>query len=378
MLIDPEIDYGVGMNEPQLIWRFGRWIGARGAGTARLGWTGGILIIGVRGGRAVSVEGPNPSLVSEALGCAPTGHTDLLREAREVAARNGLEETGALSIVKSIVEDTIRSWILDERRTLEIVEGDVPDGNGPTISLPHVIVEMILSDESEELPRAVLEDHRLLLRRIPGFLEGYASLQLNEEADLVAAKITGQRTAEEIIKRAPQDSLEVVRLLAALIVAGLLEPVPVAEIEHESAPIDPVVVPSPGSASRRLSPAVLIAGMILLATVLAAAGWLILHHSRSQTVSQVRFGVVIDHGCQAQDLQRMLKKSGKYPKSLTIQPSAEQTPEPCWDLVWGSFRSKQAAADARHRLPQAFLRKSITERIVPVQRQPGQLGQRSH
>ncbi len=366
LLIDPGIDYGVGMNEPQLIWRFGRWIGARGMGTARLGWTGGTLVLGVRGGRAVSVEGPDPSIISEVLGCGPIGHTDLLLEAREAAERTGAEETRALAIVKSIVENGIRSWILDEHRTLEIVEGDVPAGDGPNISLPHAIVEMILSDESEALPRAVLEDHRLLLRRSPGFLESYASLQLNQEADLVAAKITGHRTAEEIIERAPQDSVEVVRLLAALIVAGFIEPVPVAAVEQENAPADPVVMPPVANATHRLPPALIIGGVIFLAILLAAAGWLLLHHAHGRPAAKAHFGVVIDHGCQPQDLQRMLRKSGKHPKILTIQPGHGQSPEPCWDLVWGNFPSKQAVKEAVPHIPQAWIRKGVTKQIVAL------------
>ncbi|NOZ77634.1 MAG: hypothetical protein GXP48_00365 [Acidobacteria bacterium] len=366
------------MSDPQLIWRFGRWVGARSTGTARLGWTGGGLILAVRGAKAVSVEGPDPSDVSNALGCSPTGQTNLLLEARAAASRTGADETRAVAIVKSIVEAGIRSWILDERRTLELVEGEVPAGDGPTISLPHAIVEMVLSDESDELPRTVLQDRRVLLRRSPGFLEGYASLQLTEEADLVAAKITGQRTAEEIIERSPQDSDEVMRLLVALVVAGFLEPVLVADLEQERASIDPVFVPPVQAAARRLPPALIIGGVILLAVILAAVGWLVLHHAHSKTASPARWGIVIDRGCQPQDLQRILEKAGKHPRKLVAQPDSQKMSEPCWELVWGSFRSKAEARKALARIPKSLVRRGVTGRIVTLSKTPGSPGGRGN
>ena len=365
------------MNEPELIWRFGRWIGAHRAGSARLTWSDGEIVLQTRNGKVVGMAGPDPSLIASELACSPTGFADLLLEARAIAQRTANPEARALAVVKSILEASLRAWILDENRKLELADSEIEAEEGPTISLPHAVVEMFLGDDEADLGSAVLPDPQVLLRRGPGFLEAYAALQLTEEADLIAAKITGQRTAEEIAARSPHGSREVLRLLGALVVAGLLEPVAVAEVE-QAMPVDlAALAPEPNR--RRLSFGWIVGIVLLVVAILTVLGWTVIHNRNARSESSVRWGFVVDSGCEPQDLQRILKKAGKYPKELVAQRKDQEAGgEPCWELVWGHFASRDAAAAALSSIPQGMTSKGFSSTVVELSADSAPAGDRGN
>jgi len=221
------------MDDPQVTWRLGRWIARRESGTLTLTWSSGSMTVAVVSGKVVAVHGIDPAEVAYELGFGPIGYPELLAEARAVARHEGTGETQAVGAAKTVLQRRLRTWIADPQRSLEIDDGEPEVPDGPTVSLAHAMVELMLADDDPELPRHVLPDLGVLLRRSASFLELYAPLRLSEEADLIVAKITGQRTAVEIASRSPHGQEEVIRLLAALVATGMLEPVPVAASTDE-------------------------------------------------------------------------------------------------------------------------------------------------
>jgi hypothetical protein len=357
------------MNDPQSIWRLGRWIAARRSGEVRLGWNGGELTLLISLGKAIGIEGPDPAAIARRLGCRPVGLSDLLLEARAVARQAGRSETEAVAIVKAILEQAVHSWLLDPGRTLEAAEHEVEDEDGerPTISLSHAIVEAVLADEGDEITAAILPDLNVLLRRTAGFLESYAALQLAEEADLVVAKITGQRTAEEIAGRSPHDPSEVARLMAALSAAGLLEAVPVAAVSEpvvSVAPVPPEDEERPGGRHRTWF---IGAAVAILVIAIATVALLLTHNSR-QAAAQGHWGVVVDSGCDPQDLQRILRKAGQHPEDLTAQRSDLKGGVPCWQLLWGDYDSADAARNAVDSVPKALVEEGVAPSVVELTR----------
>lgn len=355
------------MNDPQSIWRLGRWIAARRSGELRLGWDGSELMLHVSSGRATGIEGPDPTLVARRLGCRPAGHADLLEEARAVASQTDRSETEALAIVKTVLEEALHSWLLDPGRTLEADEHEAEENDRPTISLSHAIVEAVLSDDRDDITTAILPDLNVLLRRTAGFLESYAALQLAEEADLVVAKITGQRTAEEIAGRSPHDPSEVARLMAALSAAGLLEAVPVAEVSEPVVSVAPVPREDEERSlgKRKLW---LVAGAVAILLIAVAAVTLVLGHSRRQAAVKGHWGIVVDSGCDPQDLQRILRKAGQHPEDLTAQRRDLKGGVPCWQLLWGDYDSREAAQGAIASVPKALVQEGVAPDVVELTR----------
>ncbi len=353
------------MNGPQVIWRLGRWIGAHGTGIMRLSWAGGSLVLRVARGKVVGAEGPDPGLIASRLGGKTAGNADLLAEARAVARAMGVDETEAVATAKAVVEEAVRSWILDPGRSLDVEDEAVEAGGGPTISLPHALVEMMLAGDGDDLASMILPDPGVLLRRSPGFLERYASLRLAEEADLIVAKVTGQRTADEIARRSPHGPGEVLRLLAALVIAGLLEPVPVAAVAPTDIPLDPTAI-TPAGPPRRLRFAWIVTAVIVLCLVLAAIAWTVIGHRSRGPSSSARWGVVVDSGCRPRDLQRILQAAGRHPAELIAQRQDRPDGEACWELVWGRFTSRGEAEAAEASVPKSLLHKGFKPVVVRI------------
>jgi hypothetical protein len=305
------------MDEPQLLWRFGRWIARRGSGAARLAWSGGEMRIQVLRGKLYGLEGPPVGMVASRLAAEPAGRQDLVDEALELARRRSVGENQALGVVKSLFAEGLRCWIVDPERELEIEDGLPVEREGPTISLTHAMVELILADESGEPAKQILPDLDVLLRRHPSFLELYSPLRLAEEADLIVAKITGQRTAREVIKRTPHVAEEVVRLLAALVASGMLEPVQVVESPGDRS-IVPDEMPPLEPESRQL-PIKLIVGVAFAVVILLGTIGLLLSRSEgsapaSPTPVGQEWSVVIDLACESNDYQRVQRKRSQQPR----------------------------------------------------------------
>jgi len=342
------------MSDPHEIWQLGYWIAHREGGATRLGWSGGELILRLHNGRIRFVEGVDPSELCRRLSCEPLGNIDLLEEARGLAGNGQIAETYAMGAAKELLQESLRAWLLDPQRELEVVEGE-PDGvDGATISITHTLVELVLSDTTGEVARSILPDLDVLLSRAPNFLDLYGPLRLSEDADLIVSKITGERTAQEVADRSNHGPDEVVRLLAALVVTGILEPEPPLMVGGD---VDLLPVDEDEASPRRRIP---VAWIVAAAAVLAIALLVLISMmagSEPTTVdeavasSDVEWGLVIDMGCEPQDLQRVLKKAQDNPKVVRPVAIDSGQGEPCWQLVWGRFPDRQTAEESTGKIP---------------------------
>jgi hypothetical protein len=364
------------MHDPDLIWRLGRWIARRHSGTARLRWAGGAMTLRIRRGTAISLEGPHPTSLGKRLGCEPLGRDNLLEEARELAAQRGIPESQTVGVAKEILQDGLKSWFEDPHRGLELAEEEVEDRELPTISMSHAIVELVLSDAGTDFVSVILPDHSLVLRRAANFLELYSPLRLSEEADLVVAKITGQRTTDEISGRSPHGSSEVIRLLAALVATGMLEPVPVSEQDERR---DLLTIDLPDEEATRLKlPARWIgAAAVLLALLLIVLAIVFLRPTNPpvETETSASWGLVVDMGCEPPELQRVLKKARQHPTDLRPVQVDTGDGEPCWRLVWGRFPSREAAENELEKIPDSMLLEGFDPH--PVELPPDEPGRGS-
>lgn len=335
------------MHDPRLIWRLGRWIARRENGAARLAWSGGEIVLRIHNGRIHSVSGIDADRLGERLGADAAGHDDLLDGARALAALPDLTETQALGAAKELIQEALLDWVVDPDRELELVDGEPDEAAGATISVTHAIVELILSDTRRGAADAILPDHGVLLRRTSNFLELYAPLRLSEEADLIVAKITGQRTVDEISDHSPHGAGEVHRLLAALVATGMLEPIPVVAAPAETV-LPPDEYEDAVATRRRLPIGWMLAAIAALLIVVAAFTWWWMGRSETQAVAAdgATWGVVVDMGCEPQELQRMLRARARNPAAVeVVTTGSDDATEECWRLVWGRFET-QADAEA--------------------------------
>ncbi len=358
------------MSDATTIWRFGRWLANEGSGTVRLTWSSGRAVLHLVRGELVALEGLDPACVAAAVGHEPTGEADLFAEAAILAERTGVPPNRTLAAVKRCLERALEAWILDPGRGFEVSPSLEKSGDGSSISLSHVMVELLLSGEDPVLAEKVLPDERVLLRRGPGFLERYARLQLSEEADLVVAKITGTRTARELLDPSPHPRDEVLRLLAALTASGLLEPVPVAEPEPSQATFQPILetqpTPPPEPLVRRLPWSLLAAAAVVLVLVLVALTFALRQRPATGAEVSGSWGVVVDMGCEAVDYERMLRKVRKHPDELRAVKTDAEGKEPCWRLIWGEYPNRERALEALSSIPADALAEGFSPHVVSL------------
>jgi hypothetical protein len=94
------------------------------------------------------------------------------------------------------------------------------------------------------------------------------------------------------------------------------------------------------------------AAAILLATV----SWVIIRPEPAPDPGpDSQWTLVVDMGCEPEELQRVLKKARQYPEVLRpVQANAEGG-NPCWRLVWGRFPSREAAVAEAANVPQGLM-----------------------
>ena len=350
------------MNDPHEIWQLGRWVARQESGAARLGWTGGELILRVHTGRVRFVEGVDSAELCARLSCEPMGNADVLEEARALAGARQIAETFAMGAAKELIQAKLREWLLDPDRVLEVVEGEPDEVEGATISITHTLVELVLSDTSGEAAGAILPDLDVLLNRSPDFLDLYAPLRLSEDADLIVSKISGERTAREISDRSEHGAGEVVRLLAGLVVTGILEPEQPLLIDSD---VNLLPAEDEEVSERRRVPVLWIVGAAaLLVIALAVIAWMMSRPDSGPPEEAVAgsahgWALVIDMGCEPQDLQRVLKKAQQNPKLVRPVAADSDGGEPCWQLVWGHFPNRESAASATRDVPSELQREGF-------------------
>ena len=218
------------------------------------------------------------------------------------------------------------------------------------------------------MTRAILPELDIRLRRSADFLELYSPLRLSEEADLIVAKVNGQRTAGEIAGRSPHGHDDVLNLLAALVAAGMLEPAPAEEAAELPAPVAVDEPPARRSRRRRVPKWILLAALaaVLTLVLLIAVLWQRSGASVGNPGSGAEWGLVVDMGCEPQELQRVLRKVRQYPDGLRAVEAAGAEGSPCWRLIWGRFPSREAASRAIADIPAHLKLEGFTPHAVEL------------
>lgn len=361
------------MNEPQVIWRLGRWVSKRIPGSARLIASDVALEMELSEGRIVGVSGIDTSLLGRALKCEPLGEGDLIAEALALAAANEIPEATVMGAAKVLFQDHLRTWMLDPDRRLELVDGIQELSPSNSISATHAFVELILSDPDGATTAAVLPSLDVLLRRADGFLELYAPLGLAEEADLIVAKITGQRTAAEIAARSPHVHDDVVKLLAALTASGMLEAV------HAAAPDNsPVLIAAPEPSAgldreapgRSLSPLLLLAGAVVIAIAAIGTWWFGFREGKAPPTPETtgHWAVAVDLGCEPHEFRRLLQVARRHDdvRPIALAGNGEKADGTCWRLVWGDFPTMSEAESAISSVPTSIRREGFEPHVVEI------------
>ncbi|MCU0304207.1 MAG: hypothetical protein MUC56_09140 [Thermoanaerobaculales bacterium] len=357
------------MQDPRQIWELGRWIARRESATARLAWSDGEIVLGLQNGRIHSVHGLDAEDLSARLGCAAAGERELLAEAQRLCSEHGVPETRAIGTVKEMVQRALHGWLTDPGRKFTVEEGSPDETEGPTISITHALVELVLADTRSDLAVAILPDREVLLRRSRSFIELYAPLRLSEEADLIVAGISGAATAASVARASSHHPDEVARLVAALVATGVLEPVepaiPEQDLDWSGADLDD----GPGERSRRKIPLWLIGVAALgLVAVIAVIAWIVSRAGTSDPgpTAGGDWGVVVEMGCEPEDLQRMLRKRNVERSSLRTVKADPGTGDTCFRLVWGSFATRQAAESAMSDVPSSLVEAGFEPHVIEV------------
>lgn len=356
------------MHGHDAIERLGRWIAGRASGEVRLVAAGTDARIVVVDGKVVSARGLDPAAVAQRLEVEPSGRDDILAEAVSIAERDNLPQGQTVGAAKEVLQEALAAWLADDGRRLEFGQTQPSVGDGPTISLTHAIVEVVLSDSSGALRSAILPDLDLLPRRADRFLELYSPLRLSEEADLIVAKVTGQRTVREICDRSPHGIEEVHNLLAALVCTGILDEAPLTDVVLEPPPAGAPVF-KPGSRRRRIPIWIFLVTLaaLLLAVIVIAKLWPgSAGDDAAAATRDAHWAIVVDMGCEPQDLQRVLKKSNDHPKVLKPLAADAGEGSPCWRLVWGTFDTSDAASRAIPDIPKELLTNGFTPHPVEL------------
>lgn len=357
------------MQDPQLIWEFGRWIARRNPGTARLTWTGGEVGLGVREGRIHSALGLDSAELADRLACETTGEADLLAEARALASKHDMAETRAVGTAKAMLQGAIHEWLMDPDRRLDLETEEPAVVDGATISITHLLVELVLADTQRNVAESILPDRRVSLQRSPAFLELYAPLRLSEEADLIVAGLTATATVEDVARTSSHDPEEVVRLMAALVATGVLEAdepeIPAQELDWPGTDFGTDESP------RRKIPVWMIgAAAAALALVIILVGWTMLRGGDDREELAVDgsgdWGIVVEMGCEPPDLQRMMRKRNIERKSLRTVPVESASGDTCFRLVWGSFVNRSAAEEAMSDVPADLIEEGFEPHVIEV------------
>jgi hypothetical protein len=356
------------MHDPKQIWEFGRWIARRDVGSVRLSWPEGEVRLGVREGRVHSVEGIDSGELANRLGCTSLGDADLLAEARALGRDFGIPETKAMGAAKEMLQEVLLQWLTDPDREFDADGDEPPEADGATISLTHAVVELILADTQGTVAESVLPDRDVFLKRSGSFLDLYVPLRLSEEADLIVANITGELTAADLAGTSDHSPDEVLRLEAALVAGGMLEAqqrtIPVVTPDWPDTEFSDDEVTRKKIPGWMLGVAAAVLVVIIAVVVFAFLGGD--DGAEPLTAGSGDWGVVVEMGCEPQDLQRMVRKRNLQRKSLRTIKADPTNGDTCFRLVWGSFPSKEDAESALGDIPADLIEEGFQPHAVEI------------
>lgn len=93
---------------------------------------------------------------------------------------------------------------------------------GTSFHLPQILLELVVTDPDRAAVERLVEGGTVVFTKPGNFRERFERLALNEDADAIAEKIDGERTAAEIAASSGLETFAVYKLLLALEKLGLL------------------------------------------------------------------------------------------------------------------------------------------------------------
>jgi hypothetical protein len=307
----------------------------------------------------VKVEGDDKEKLSAAFGLTSGG--EWFAEARSAVSGGLVTQGEANAVVKRAVAERLLEFFLAPDAEVTFDSKVEVEPHGLTVSFPHLMVELVLGPGGEELVERFLPDPELVLRRLPDFARRVGALGLTQEGMAVLAKINDHRTAREIADPSPHGRDMALRLLAAAVGAGIAEAVArVAEITFSPIAAEPEVRPR----KRRWWLWLLIP---LVALAVVAVMWLVGAEGRPAPAPKLGpWGLAIDGGCQPAELERLYRKQEQNRASLRVVPYG-QGQDQCYNLVWGGFATREAAAAAQGQVPAALVARAFVVHVVTAE-----------
>jgi len=328
------------------------WVGRKGRGSARLRFAGRELVLHVNGLQVVGVTGDDGERLASAFGLFEGG--EWFAEADKAVQGGQLSQAEAVAVVKHVLSDCLRDFFLDPAATVQLERAALVEPQGLNLSYPHLVVELVLGAGGEDLVGVLLPDPTVTLRRLPEFLKRVGALGLTEEGMAILAKVDDRRSAEEIARPSPHGRDTVLRLLAAAVGAGIVEPTPpLAEVPMEPAPTEPAP-----ARRHRVWP------WLVVPLIAAAAVYLAMTQPwRQPSGKGGPWSVAVDSGCQPSEVERLYRRQEKDPESLRVTPFG-RSGEQCFRLVWGHFPTRELAEQAMRSLPPGVLARGFVPHVV--------------
>lgn len=167
--------------------------------------------------------------------------------------------------------------------------------------------------------------------------------------------------------RSPHGSHEVIRLLAALVATGMLEPVPVVISSDEHQILRDGPEPSPSVRGRRLPIWWIVAAAFAFVIIFGSLGLLLSRGSgrADEAPDEGRWGIAVDFGCEPEDLRRVYEKYNEDRKNLQMITVTVDDQE-CGRLVWGEYGSQAAADEAIKTVPESLIWRGFTPHSVKL------------
>ena len=151
--------------------------------------------------------------------------------------------------------------------------------------------------------------------------------------------------------------------MRAVVITGIFEPETPLHISDD---VDLLPAEEITDGSKRRIPVSWILGAAAALFILLAVILFIMTRSKDSEPVQgmtggndLTWSLVIDLGCEPQDLQRVLKKAQENPKVVRPVATDVGDAEPCWRLVWGRFSTREAAEAATDGIPDELLQQGF-------------------
>ncbi|MFH1177512.1 MAG: SPOR domain-containing protein [Acidobacteriota bacterium] len=336
------------------------WVGRKGRGSARLRWGGRELVIHVNALQIIAVEGDDNEKLASSFGLTSGG--EWFREAQAAVTSGQVSQGEANAVVKRALAETLREFFCATDATVTFSPGMQPEPTHLTISYPHLVVELLLGNDGDELVGVFLPHPEWLLRRLPDFLRRVGALGLTDEAMAILAKINDQRTAQEIADPSPHGRELALRLLAAAAGGGLIEANPrLAELPLAASPVEE---PAPAPSRRRAWLWLLL--VLLLAAAAVAVAVLEPWKPRQAAGSGGPWAIAVDGGDQPAELERLYRRQDSDPTNFRVVPFGGGD-QRNYRLVWGHFPTRENAERALPDLPESALTRGFAPHVVQVE-----------